>query len=136
VNSGELRRAGRVVVSSGDDGKREELERGASSGRGGRERGESVGFIGEREVDGGLARGEINGRRGFKCHQWLRLRPKASMGRAMGRKKRTRGIRGLQDADGADVGPWGAVLGLLGVEASGCRAGSRDALGARPGLGR
>jgi hypothetical protein len=39
VNSGELRRAGRVVASSGDDGKRGELERGESSGRGGRERG-------------------------------------------------------------------------------------------------
>jgi hypothetical protein len=34
-----------------------------SSGRGGRERGGSVRFIGEREVDGGSAKGEINGRR-------------------------------------------------------------------------
>jgi hypothetical protein len=37
ASSGELRRAGRVVASSGDDGKRGELDRGASSGRGGRE---------------------------------------------------------------------------------------------------
>jgi hypothetical protein len=67
AGSGELRRR---TTSSGDN---DELRRRTarervqgmreSSGRGGRERGESVRFIGEREVDGGSAKGEINGRR-------------------------------------------------------------------------
>jgi hypothetical protein len=59
-----------VVASSGDDGKRGELERGASSGRGGREREEELGFIGSRGVDGGSARGERNG----QALQWARRR--------------------------------------------------------------
>jgi hypothetical protein len=42
------------------------------------------------------------------------------MGRAMGREKRTCEIRGLQDAGGTNVGPWGA-LGLLGCSARGHR---------------
>jgi hypothetical protein len=41
-------------------------------------------------------------------------------GKSNGREKRTRGIRGLQDAGGTDVGPWGA-LGLLGCSARGHR---------------
>jgi hypothetical protein len=60
VNSSELQRAWRVVVSSSDDGKRGELERGASSGRGGRERG-GARFYREQE-------GEWKGRQGEGVH--------------------------------------------------------------------
>jgi hypothetical protein len=83
AGSGELRR--RTTSSDDNDELRRrtarERVRGMreSSGRGGRERGGSVRFIGEREVDGGSAKGEINGRRassainGFdylRRHQW------------------------------------------------------------------
>jgi hypothetical protein len=74
---GELRRAGHVVASSSDDGKRGELEGGASSGRGGRESSTSdlygAGGRGEGAPGRSWGAGSLQG-----GHQWRRL-PKGIM---------------------------------------------------------
>ena len=101
---------------SGSNGEEHEGENGASSGR---EEGErsSVFIEGGRGEERATGKGERRPGSSWR-YQWRRLPPKASMERAMGREKRTRGARGLQGA-----------VGRRCLVAAGCCSGSLGARG-------